>query len=73
MKSIDRPAFDHTTIAYSAIARAATSGALEVELLAAGGIRAEVVYEGDAKGCTHCVGRVPSEIHEGIAPEVWAA
>jgi hypothetical protein len=35
--------------------------AVALDLLAAGGLGAEAVYDGDAEGCPHCVSQVLSE------------
>ena len=68
----------HTTIAPATIALGGRSKLFEVELLAGGGIAAEVAYEGDATGCPHCICRVLSDAREALAPdalapEIWAA
>ena len=61
-----------TKVASTTIAIGGRSKLLEEDLLAAGGIAAEVAYEGDATGCPHCICRVVADFPEADSPEAVA-
>jgi hypothetical protein len=52
----------HETIHETTVAATADCGLMVVlDLLAAAGLAAEAIYDGDAEGCQHCISQVLSE------------